>query len=312
MLLPSICRKNSRMVRLAVYQWTSVVIPSICRLAVLYLRYRAEKDTGDNLLSSCIIYTGSIRLGFFPLQSSHGDGQILQESQCRTSCQCQIRREQVSYNRLYLIYVMQKHNTGKYCPSMYVHITLQCNTSTLCSQCWLFLFWTVTCTSMYISCGKLCLNIVAKKFHYLHLTMSAESNHVKQNWLSRLSCQRSHSIACLRLIFYTARFLNNQTTTKGCNSVNMITWSTLDYNCISHQTATLRIPQVIFREVCALHLYKGFGFEVKAQSSIMKLLSNDSDSSRDSPEEQQLSVQQASELKEAGQILTFLNKLHIT
>lgn len=75
---------------------------------------------------------------------------------------------------------------------------------------------------------------------------------------------------------------------------------------------TLWIPQVIFREICALYLYKGFGFEVKAQSSIMKLLSNDSDSSRDSPEEQQLSVQQASELKAAGQILTFLNKVHMT
>ncbi len=72
MLLPSICRKNSHTVRPAFYQWTPVLIPSICGLAVLY---HAEKDTGTNLLSSCIIYTGSIRVGFFLYKSSHEDRQ---------------------------------------------------------------------------------------------------------------------------------------------------------------------------------------------------------------------------------------------
>lgn len=48
--------------------------------------------------------------------------------------------------------------------------------------------------------------------------------------------------------------------------------------------------------------------QVKAQSPIVKLLSNDIDSSRDRLEQQQLSVQQASELK-AGQRLALLSNV---
>ncbi len=54
------------------------------------------------------------------------------------------------------------------------------------------------------------------------------------------------------------------------------------------------------RALCIITIQR-FGLQVKAQSPIVKLLSNDSDSSRDSLEQQQLSVQQTSELKAEGQ-----------